>query len=101
MGGDGPIDVPSVIAQMANDGLHNQSRQRGCNPQQWDFILARTECLKYARHVASLEGKSKLNPQKAEAHVPDFPKSQFALFHDGVIDAQFGEVKGVFVCNIH
>ena len=33
-------------------------------------------------HVAALKGKTKLDAHEAEAHVPDFPKTQPSLFHD-------------------
>ena len=93
--------MPCVITEITNDGLHNQPRQRCRNPKHWNFVFTRPEGLKNARHVSSLEGEPKLDPQEAEAHVPDFPKSKIALFHDFLIDAWGWRCTVGFVCNIH
>ena len=60
--------------------VQQQTRQGRCNPQTRQFFRTGPQRLKNARHVTALQGKSKLDSEESEAHVPDLPKRKSFLF---------------------
>ena len=65
--------MPRAVTQVTNDGLHNEPREGGRNPQQRNLILGSAQGLKDSRHVTPLQCKTKLDAEETETNVPDLP----------------------------
>ena len=58
----------------ADERLHQQPRNRPRDPQDRQLVDRRAQCLEDAADICVLQGKTKLDPQEAKAHVPDLPE---------------------------
>ena len=67
---------------MPDNGLNDHARNGCSQPEQRQITYIGAECLQYAAGVASLQGKAKLYPQKAEAHVKYLPETHSWLLKD-------------------
>ena len=67
---------PGAVGVVADDRLHQQSRQRRRDPQRRNGIEARAQRLENAADVRVLQREAELKPKEPEAHVPDLPESQ-------------------------
>jgi hypothetical protein len=66
-------------------GCTNSPVRGGGNPKSGQFVLAGSQVLENAGHESPLQGKAKLDAQKAEAHVPDLPKGKAFLCHGNAV----------------
>jgi hypothetical protein len=73
--------IPGIIAQVSNDGLHDESGYRSGNPQNRNLFHIGTQRLKNPAHVSILEGESELDPKESETHVPDLRERKLGFFH--------------------
>ncbi len=73
--------VPGAIAKITDDWLNQQARDRRSHPEDGNIFDGSAERFKNAGNIGVLQGKPKLNTQKAKAHVPDFPETELRLDH--------------------
>src|SRR5690606_8744331 len=71
-----PEPRPGAVGEMADHGLHQKSRQRRGDPQPRHLLHVRTQGLEDPADVRVLQREAELDPQEAEAHVPDLPERQ-------------------------
>jgi hypothetical protein len=71
--------VPGIVAEVADQRLHQQAGDGGGQPQDGQLVHFRTQGGKDAAGVGVLQRKAELDAEKAEAHVPELPKAQPGL----------------------
>ena len=76
--------APRVIAHVADDRLHQQSRQRRRQPKHGNLVRFGPQIFVDGAHVRHLQAEAKLDPQKPETHVPNLPKIQARFLHESV-----------------
>jgi hypothetical protein len=74
-----PVRVPGVVAQVADDRLHQQARDGCGEPEQRQVVRLRAEGREDAAGVGVLQREAKLDAEEAEAHVPQLPERQARL----------------------
>jgi len=74
-----PETHPGLVGQVADDRLHDQPRHRRGDPQDGEFIDLGTQRLEDPADIAVLQVEPDLDPEKAEAHVPDLARAQCGL----------------------
>jgi hypothetical protein len=71
--------VPGVVAQVADDGLHQQAGDRRGQPEQGKIVGIGAQRGENAADVGVLQRETELNAEEAEAHVPQLPERQYGL----------------------
>jgi hypothetical protein len=64
---------------VTDNWLYKQTGYRSGDPENRYIVNIRTESLEYATHIPVLKGKTKLDAQETEAHIPDLPKGELWL----------------------
>ncbi len=78
--------TPRPVAGVADDRLHDQSRERRGQPKNRNLIGPRAQVFVDGAHIGHLQSPAKLDAEEAEAHVPDLPKGAGRLVHaDSII----------------
>jgi hypothetical protein len=67
--------VPGFVTHIANDGLNDQSGDRGGDPENGDLVYIRPQRLKDPAYISVLQGKSELDPEESKTHVPYLPEA--------------------------
>src|SRR5262249_8326645 len=75
--------VPGPVTGITNNRLNQQSREWRSQPQHCQLGFFGAEVLVNGAHVGHLQAPAKLDPEEAEAHVPDLPEGQARLLHSG------------------
>ena len=63
--------VPGTIAEVADDGLNDQARDGGSEPEEGEGGFGSAEVFVDRAHVAHLEAPTELDAKEAERHIPD------------------------------
>ncbi len=70
---------PCAVAEIADDRLHQQPRDRARDPKDGQIVDGRAERLEYPADVRALQRKAHLDAEESERNVPELPKSEFWL----------------------
>ena len=76
--------VPGLVAHVADDRLHHQSRDRAGDPKDGNLVHLRAEGLEDPTDVRVLQGEAELDADVTEAHVPELPKTQEGFLAHGL-----------------
>jgi hypothetical protein len=75
---------PGPVAQMADDRLHQETRDRRGDPQDGQFVDVRAQGLEDPAGVDVLQTPHDLHAEQAAAHVPDLKEAEAAFGGDAV-----------------
>ena len=82
-----PHTIPRAIAEVADDGLDDETGQRCGDPEEGKLLGFGSEEGVDGRHVGHLQTPAELDSEEPEGHVPDLPEGEVRFLHGGVWEA--------------